>query len=367
MNNIQNNLRNLYRDQIEKSQETTLENSVESLFEKGKRAEIGEVRIWGGKKFVRHQDGWVEEMKDGTHRLHYGKGSSESRVAEEHHISHHKEHTSKVDEAENSSIERERFSSESQSSPQKEVENKRESSKDPYSDLTPEQRDKVQEKKPSSEEELKRATTVITFANQKLLNLWENEISGQISDGQWENSRNTSWLWKNAAVKLGPETKVEVSDKWDGKKTSFPLGSELKSIVGERATEKAGYKDIKSMSEGWTEINNAIKNHKYSEELSTHNSSAREEDKIKKEKATKNLLKDLKELGFDNQYNFASHLKLDTPNNDMIEIDPSKVGNRLSFEVKNYKGGVSLKFQTGRDKAEISQKIEKLTEFLKNF
>ena len=100
---LQNNLKNLYQEQIEKS-------SL-GFFEKGKRAEVGEVRIWGGKKFVRHQDGWVEEMKNGTHRLHYGKGNSESRVAEEHHITHHKEHTSKVDEAENSSIERERFSS----------------------------------------------------------------------------------------------------------------------------------------------------------------------------------------------------------------------------------------------------------------
>ena len=93
MNNIQNNLKNLYRDQIEKSQQTTLENSVEFLFEKGKRAEIGEIRVYGGVQYVKHAEGWVYAKKDGSHGIERPGGKRET--AGEHHITHHKEHTSK--------------------------------------------------------------------------------------------------------------------------------------------------------------------------------------------------------------------------------------------------------------------------------
>ena len=96
MNNIQNNLRNLYRDQIEKSQQTTLENSVESLFEKGKKAEIGEIRVYGGVQYVKHAEGWVYAKKDGSHGIERPGGKRET--AGEHHITHHKEHTSKKEE-----------------------------------------------------------------------------------------------------------------------------------------------------------------------------------------------------------------------------------------------------------------------------
>ena len=51
--------------------------------------------------------------------------------------------------------------------------------------------------------------TIITFRNQQLLDLWVNEMSGQISDGMWENSSNTEWLWRNVLLRLGEETKVE--------------------------------------------------------------------------------------------------------------------------------------------------------------
>ena len=45
--------------------------------------------------------------------------------------------------------------------------------------------------------------TVIVFRTQRLLDLFKKEMQGQISDGMWENSRNTDWLWRNAAYVLG--------------------------------------------------------------------------------------------------------------------------------------------------------------------
>ena len=39
--------------------------------------------------------------------------------------------------------------------------------------------------------------TLIVFNNETKLKFWKDEMAGQISDGMWENSRNTDWLWRN--------------------------------------------------------------------------------------------------------------------------------------------------------------------------
>ena len=81
--------------------------------------------------------------------------------------------------------------------------------------------------------------TIITFRNQQLLDLWVNEMSGQISDGMWENSRNTEWLWRNVFLRLGEETKVE-SIAPIGRR-SFGMSSELWSVIGDRILDENGF------------------------------------------------------------------------------------------------------------------------------
>jgi len=56
----------------------------------------------------------------------------------------------------------------------------------------------------------KKATTKIYFADQKLLNLWENEISGQLSDGAWENTPKTEWLWRDSVVLKGSKNEIVI-------------------------------------------------------------------------------------------------------------------------------------------------------------
>lgn len=102
--------------------------------------------------------------------------------------------------------------------------------------------------------------TVITFRTQQLLDLFVNEMQGQISDGMWENSRNTEWLWQKVYLQLGSETKVEVAASYMIGRKSFRMPKELCEIVGERAREEAGYETIKDMVAGWNEIATAIKN-----------------------------------------------------------------------------------------------------------
>ena len=67
----------------------------------------------------------------------------------------------------------------------------------------------------------KKATTRIYFSDQKLLNLWENEISGQLSDGAWENTPKTDWLWKDTATLKGPKNEIVVDSEWRVGKQSY--------------------------------------------------------------------------------------------------------------------------------------------------
>lgn len=60
-------------------------------FEKGgKRAQVGDIRVWDGVKYVKHQDGWVYLKKNGSHGIERPGGKREP--AESHHIEHHSKH-----------------------------------------------------------------------------------------------------------------------------------------------------------------------------------------------------------------------------------------------------------------------------------
>lgn len=104
--------------------------------------------------------------------------------------------------------------------------------------------------------------TIITFRNQQLLDLWINEMQGQISDGMWENSRGTEWLWKDAWLQLGDETRVEVrySYRPGGMRKTYPLTKELWDIVGDRIMDESGFASKREAYAAWREIYDAIKN-----------------------------------------------------------------------------------------------------------
>ena len=61
----------------------TYNTNLEEAFEKGgKRAEIGEVRMWGKDKWVKHQDGWVNISKTGKATLERPGGRREEALVE---------------------------------------------------------------------------------------------------------------------------------------------------------------------------------------------------------------------------------------------------------------------------------------------
>ncbi len=137
--------------------------------------------------------------------------------------------------------------------------------------------------------------TIITFRNQQLLDLWVNEMSGQISDGMWENSRNTEWLWRNVLLRLGEETKVE-SIAPIGRR-SFGMSSELWSVIGDRILDENGFETEKDAKKAWAEIAAAIRNAEYSREVYNVIEEAKEEREKKAKEQWPELLKEWKEAG----------------------------------------------------------------------
>lgn len=109
--------------------------------------------------------------------------------------------------------------------------------------------------------------TIITFRTQQLLDLWINEMSGQISDGMWENSRHTDWLWRNVLLRLGDETKVEVTSTWKIGRKSFGMSGELWSIIGDRIMDENGFETEKEAKKAWKEIALAIANASVTKEI----------------------------------------------------------------------------------------------------
>ena len=139
--------------------------------------------------------------------------------------------------------------------------------------------------------------TIITFRNQQLLDLWVNEMSGQISDGMWENSRNTEWLWRNVLLRLGEKTKVE-SIAPIGRR-SFGMNSELWSCVGDRILDENGFETEKEAKKAWAEIAAAIRNAEYSREVYKVIEEAKEEREKKAKEQWPELLKEWMEAGIE--------------------------------------------------------------------
>lgn len=73
----------------------------------------------------------------------------------------------------------------------------------------------------------------ITFATKTQAAIWQHELTGQISDGMWENTSNTSWeMWCKADVEVGKEIGRE---GFYPRKDNFNFASrQLVEIVGDR-------------------------------------------------------------------------------------------------------------------------------------
>lgn len=73
----------------------------------------------------------------------------------------------------------------------------------------------------------------ITFATKTQAAIWQHELTGQISDGMWENTRNTSWKeWCSAEVEVGEDIGRE---GFYPQKDNFNFANkQLVEIIGDR-------------------------------------------------------------------------------------------------------------------------------------
>ena len=57
--------------------------------------------------------------------------------------------------------------------------------------------------------ELKAKSFILVFENEILKALWDEELTGQISDGMWENTPNSAWpFWCSIKTKVGKNNKL---------------------------------------------------------------------------------------------------------------------------------------------------------------
>lgn len=80
---------------------------------------------------------------------------------------------------------------------------------------------------------------VIHFATRQARDLWEHEISGQISDGAWENDRNTEEWWRNTEVVVDGK----VGHDWWERRNSYGI-SRLKQWIGDRMVDIVKYSQV---------------------------------------------------------------------------------------------------------------------------
>ena len=119
---------------------------------------------------------------------------------------------------------------------------------------------KYKEAKSDSPEDVKSSEIRFTFKDQKLLNLWKNEVCGQVSDGAWENSRGTEWLWENSSAVLSDENSLKVRLMSKVKKKNYPIWKELHQYVGDRMREECGFKDDAELKAACDELQKIIAN-----------------------------------------------------------------------------------------------------------
>lgn len=78
----------------------------------------------------------------------------------------------------------------------------------------------------------------LNFENEIQVLHWNKEMSGQISDGMWENTPNSDWqTWCDAEVKVD---RNNLGRNFWARKDNFQLtNSMLLGIVGDRMVERA--------------------------------------------------------------------------------------------------------------------------------
>ena len=222
-----------------------------------------------------------------------------------------------------------------------------------------------------------RFNTVIVFRTQRLLDLFKKEMQGQISDGMWENSRNTDWLWRNVACVLGDETRVIVAYRFVIGKRNFMINSMLWDCIGERILKELEYSSKKEVYADWREIAEAIRNAREmnDEERKTYvndcEARGRNREKALKQK-TKEVLSELvKRVGEENVQEVIKEKQVYVTDSEKktpyvcITSQISSRTNKAWFAVSSYQVGIgTVEIRAAADIEQLEAAINLMREFV---
>lgn len=222
-----------------------------------------------------------------------------------------------------------------------------------------------------------RFNTVIVFRTQRLLDLFKKEMQGQISDGMWENSRNTDWLWRNVACVLGNETRVIVAYRFLIGKKNFMINSMLWDCIGERILKELEYSSKKEVYADWREIVEAIRNAREmnDEERKTYvydcEARGKNKEKALKQKTEEVLSELIKRVGEENVQGVIKEKQVYVTDPEKktpcicITSQSSSATNKAWFDVSSYQNGIgTVEIRAAADIEQLEAAINLMREFV---
>lgn len=147
----------------------------------------------------------------------------------------------------------------------------------------PQGEDKLNNVQPDSARKIALANVRVYFNDQKLMNLWENELSGQFSDGAWENTPSADWLWKDVAIARGPRNEIVIHSDYIAKKKGFNF-KQLLDIpeVQQRMIVGNGFNNLNELKSALQTIKQMIANPRI--DASLYHERVKEEKTVEEEK-----------------------------------------------------------------------------------
>ena len=212
-------------------------------------------------------------------------------------------------------------------------------------------------------------STQLVFKDPVLKALWDEELSGQMSDGAWENSPRAKWLWEDTSTILGEVNEVRVDWASRPGKRNFNIYRELECVddrmldIIQKFNPEYTLKDLKQMLKTIQEM---LKNPVVDNEIYQR----KDEWEQRLKKAAKKRLKEAAEkLGFkfSETYTFASPEKQVVPDEFYAKLSLTKVDKAGTCTIQCVYGS-KVKFQVKiEDYPEFEESFKGIYKFLSRY
>lgn len=199
--------------------------------------------------------------------------------------------------------------------------------------------------KSDSREDIARSSTRLIFKSQELLDLWKNELMGQISDGAWENAKGTEWLWYNSSAQLGNENIVKVDNLYNVKKKNYAFFKELFGVIGDRMMVNNGFDSPEELKKACLTISQMIANPVEDSSIYQDIQKYTKNKELERISALNNIINSYKDLvNWDTNYEFTlGEFKLNSYNvYRNFKVGYSPESDSYSLTIKDFNKKISI-------------------------